>query len=226
MGDNTNRLSSFRPPLILEWDCSKAAMPRRGNIWLKRFFFVASIGLVSTASGQITRETPANPCANTEAGHVCDELATLSIRLQKSVYRDHEPVDVELVLRAGEKGVFLPSYFGDFMTTCWHGFSANLFTLDGKVAEDAPSGCAGSWLSSSSDTALGELHNFVRLSPGETRMWRTTLTTMTLKPGQYRIIAEYLSFAYMMEEVSRLPQVGGLMAQGRITAPSVIVTIR
>lgn len=200
--------------------------PRMGNIWPRVVFFIASICLVSTASGQSTRDTSSNLCANNKAGRVCDELATLSIKLQKSVYKEHEPVDVELVLRAGQKGVFLPSYFGDFMTTCRHGFAANLFTMDGKLATDAPSGCGGSWLSSSSDTASGELHNFVRLRPAETRTWRTTLTTMTLKPGQYRIIAEYLSFAYMMEEVSRLPQVEGLMAQGRISAPSVIVTIR
>jgi hypothetical protein len=200
--------------------------PRMGNIWPRVLFFAASICLASTASGQNVQDTPANPCTNTKAGQVCDELATLAIRLQKSVYTEHEPVDVELVLQAGKKGVYLPSYFGDFMATCRNGFSTNLSTLGGKLAADSPSGCGGSWLSSSNDTALGQLHNFVHLSPGETRTWHTTLATTTLMPGQYRVIAEYLSFAYMMEEVSRLPQVGGIMAQGRITAPSVIVTIR
>src|SRR5438552_12285430 len=135
--------------------------PRMANIWPRVLFFVASICLASTASGQNAQDTPAGPCANTQAGHVCDELATLAIRLRKSAYTEHQPVDVKLVLRAGKKGVYLPSYFGDFMTTCRNGFSANLFTLGGKLAADAPSGCAGSWLYSSNDTALGELHNFV-----------------------------------------------------------------
>ena len=200
--------------------------PRMGNIWPRVLCLVAATWLASPASGQNAQDTTANPCANTKAGHVCDELATLAIGLQKSVYKDHEPIDVRLVLQAGQKGAYLPSYFGDFMTTCRQGFSANLFTMDGKLATDAPSGCAGSQSYSLSDTALGELHNFVRLSPGETRTWHTTLATTTLRPGQYRVIAEYLSFAYMMEEVSRLPQVGGIMAQGRITAPAVVVTIR
>ena len=111
------------------------------------------------------------------------------------------------------------------MKTCEHGFSANLFSLDGKLAADAPTGCGGSWLFGN-ETAMGELHNFVRLRPGETRSWHTTITTKTLKHGRYRMVAEYLSFAHRMEEVSRLPQVEGLMAQGRITAPPVIVTIR
>jgi hypothetical protein len=195
------------------------------NIWPRLLCLAASVCFASGAYGQNAQDA-ANPCANTKAGQVCSELATLVIRLQKSVYKEHEPVDLEVVLRAGKKGVFLPSYFGDFMKGCRNGFSANLFTLDGSLAADAPSGCAGSWLFSNNDTAQGQLHNFVRLSPGETRTWHTTLATRTLTPGQYRIIAEYLSFAYKMEEVSRLPQVEGLMAQGRITAPPVLVTIR
>jgi len=196
------------------------------NIWPRALCFVAPICFAIAAFGQNAQNTPANSCANTKAGHVCSELATLVIRLQKSVYKPHEPINVELLLRAGEKGVYLPNYFGDFMATCKYGFSANLFSLDGKFTADAPAGCAGDLLHSTSDTALGELHNFVRLGSGETRTWHTTLTTTSLTPGRYRIVAEYLSFAYMMDEVSRLPQVKGLMAHGRITAPPVTVTIR
>ena len=178
------------------------------------------------AFGQGLQNTPADPCASTKVGYVCPELATLAIDLHKRSYKQDEPIRVELVLRAGRKGVFLPSYFGDFMATCIHGFSAHLFTLDDKRTPGAPESCAGSWLFSNSDTALGELHNFVRLNPGETRTWRTTLTPTGLSPGKYWIVAEYLSFAYMIDEVSRLPQVNGLMAQGRISAPRVLVTIR
>lgn len=199
---------------------------RMGNIWLPGLWFVASIGFTLAALGQSAQNGPANSCSNTKAGQVCAERASMMIRLRKSVYKQHEPINVELVLRAGNKGAYLPSYFGSFMATCEHGFSADLFTPDGKLAVDAPDGCAGDRLSSSSDTALSQLHNFVRLSPGETRTWHTTLTTTKLQPGRYQIVAEYLSFAYMIDEVSRLPQVEGLMAQGRITAPLVMVTIR
>lgn len=161
-------------------------------VWSRAIHCVAFICLATTAFGQSVRNVPPDPCSITKAGQVCAELATLVIRLQKSEYKQHEPIDVELVLRAGDRGVYLPDYFGDFMKTCEHGFSANLFTSDGKLAADAPTGCGGSWLFGN-ETAISELHNFVRLRPGETRTWHATLTTKTLKHGEYRVIAEYLS---------------------------------
>jgi hypothetical protein len=158
----------------------------RGNIWEPLLCFAVSICLASEAFGQNAQNTPTTPCASAKAGYVCDELATVAILLQKSVYKKNEPIDVELLLRAGNKGVYLPSYFGDFMTTCRNGFSASLFTLDGKLAPLAPSGCGGSVLHSLDDTALSQLHNFVRLNPGEMRTWYTTPATTTLSPGNIK----------------------------------------
>lgn len=198
---------------------------RTSAIWLLVLCLAVSVGLTSMAYGQNGQKTAANPRPSVEAGQVCPQLATLVIRLQKSAYKQHDLITVELVLRAGGKGVYLPNYFGDFMATCTNGFSANLFTQDGKLAGDGR-GCGGSVGHSTDDTALGELHNFVHLAPGKTRIWHTALATAGLPPGRYQVVAEYLSSAYMIDKVAHLPQVEGLMAQGRITAPPVIVTIR
>ena len=144
------------------------------------------------------------------------------------MYRQDAPLEVTLTLKAGSNGVYLPAYFGDFMKTCEHGFSATLLTLASKSVDLHAIGCMGGGLHSGPgiDTAQAELTNFVRLEPGEMRTWRTTLKTSALSRGRYCLYGEYLSYAYMIDEVAQLREVKGLMAKGRITATPLLIDLR
>jgi hypothetical protein len=167
-------------------------------------------------------------CSSLQGGQVSSALATLRMQTNRIVYRQDAPLEVTLTLKAGSNGVYLPAYFGDFMKTCEHGFSATLLTLAGKSADLHATSCMRGGLHSGPgvDTAQAELANFVRLEPGEMRTWHTTLKTSALSVGRYCLYGEYLSYAYMIDEVARLRKVKGLMAKGRITATPLLIDLR
>ncbi len=155
-----------------------------------------------------------------------ENLMTLTMKLDRSVYRRGAPIHVLLVLRARTKGAYLPNYFGPFNETCESGFAAVLLTPAGDSAIKDLSGCAASILGSNADKAEDQLRHFVRLAPGATRVWRTTLLSTVDSPGTYTVVGEYLSSAYMMEEVARLPEVHGTMVQGRVSAKRRTIRIK
>ncbi len=165
-------------------------------------------------------------CSILEGDQVSNNYSTLDTRVSSSTYVQGKQIRVVLVLTAGPKGAYLPAYFDAFVDTCQTGFAASLLTPGGKAADLKLPGCAASILHSTTDTAQGELKHFVHLKPGETRTWQTTIETMRIKPGHYCLYSEYLSFAYMIDEVARLPEVEGMMAKGRITAPPLPIEIR
>ena len=168
------------------------------------------------------------PAVNKPPAYVTDDLATLSLRLNRSKFKAGQHIDVVLILRAGPKGVYMPDYFGDFMETCEHGFSAGILLKAKDIAADPKArGCATGQLHSGPgvDSAESQLHNFIYLKPGERRTWHTELATKAIPPGSYRVVGEYLCYAYMMQEVSRLPQVHSLMAMSRVEAEPVPVQI-
>jgi hypothetical protein len=106
------------------------------------------------------------------------------------------------------------------------GFAAILLTTSGDSAIKNLPGCAADILGSSADNAEDQLRHFVRLAPGGTRVWRTTLLSTVDCPGVYKVAGEYLSSAYMMAEVARLPEVHGTMVTGRISAKTQTIRIR
>ena len=167
-------------------------------------------------------------CSSLQGAQASSALATLRMQTDRLVYRRDAPLEVTLTLKAGSNGVYLPAYFDDFMKTCEHGFSATLLTLAGKSADLHATGCMGGGLHSGPgvDTAQAELANFVRLEPGEMRTWHTTLKTSALSRGRYCLYGEYLSYAYMIDEVAQLREVKGVMAKGRITARPLLIDLR
>lgn len=64
------------------------------------------------------------------------------------------------------------------------------------------------------------------MKPRDTRTWKTTVMTTGVPAGSYMLVAEYLSYAYMIEEVAKLPNVNGLMARGHVVAKPVPIRIR
>jgi len=70
------------------------------------------------------------------------------------------------------------------------------------------------------------LKQYVLLKPGESRIWRTTLTKISKSAGTYEGRAEYLSAQDRIEEVARLPEVRGMMVMGHIQAKPVRIRIR
>ncbi len=167
-------------------------------------------------------------CSFPQGEQVGRTLATLRMQTDRPTYRQDAPLEITLTLKAGSNGVYLPAYFDDFMKTCERGFSATLLTLAGKSADLHATGCMGGGLHSGPgiDTAQAELTNFIRLEPGETRTWHTTLKTSALSRGRYCLYGEYLSFAYMIDKVAQLREVKGLMAKGRITATPLLIDLR
>lgn len=166
-------------------------------------------------------------CTSLPGEQASSALATLTTHVSHVAFRQGEPVRVALILRAGSNGAYLPAYFADFMKTCEHGFAASLLTPAGKAADLHEPGCSAIVGHSKPgvDSARSEFANFIRLGPGETRAWHTTLKTTAIESGRYCLYAEYLSFGYMIDDVARLPEVGGLMAKGRITAKPIPVEI-
>ena len=126
-------------------------------------------------------------CSLLQGEQVSRTQATLTMQTDRSTFRQDAPLEVTLTLKAGSNGVYLPAYFGDFMKTCEHGFSATLLTLAGRSADLHATGCMGGGLHSGPgiDTAQAELTNFIRLEPGEMRTWHTTLKTSALSRGRY-----------------------------------------
>ena len=167
-------------------------------------------------------------CSLPQGEQVSRTLATLTMQTDRSTFRQDAPLEVTLTLEAGSNGVYLPAYFGDFMKTCEHGFSAMLLTSAGKSADLHAASCMRGGLHSGQgiDTAEAELANFIRLEPGEMRTWHTTLKTSTLSRGRYCLYGEYLSYAYMIDKVAQLQEVKGLMAKGRITATPLLIDLR
>ena len=204
-------------------------LPRQGDLSGKRLFKFTGLialclcGLLNPIRG-LAQDS--DRCSLIEGEQVSPSLVTLTMHADHSRYRHNAPLEVTLTLKAGSNGVYLPAYFGDFMKTCEHGFSATILTKAGKLADRHPSGCVRDDLRDGSDTAQAELKNFVHLKPGESRTWHTTLKTASLSRGRYRLYGEYISFAYMIDEVGRLPQVGGSMAKGRITAAPISIDLR
>jgi hypothetical protein len=167
-------------------------------------------------------------CPSLPSKQVSNLLATLSMQTGRSIYPRNTQLEVTLTLKAGSNGVYLPAYFGDFMKTCEHGFAAALLTMAGKPADLTEPGCAASSLHAGPgiDSPQAHLPDFIRLEPGETRTWHTTLKTTRLERGHYCLYGEYLSNSYMIDKVAQLPEVNGLMANGKITATPLLIDLR
>jgi len=199
----------------------------RASVW--RFLLIGCLVFVSAiASGQTRPKKSGLPSyiTNTNAEQVSEDLVSLNIKLGKSTYTRGEPITVTFRLVAGKNGTYLPNYFRDWIDTCERGFSADVFTKDGRLADPTARGCGGGGFHSGDDTAESEFRNFIYLRPGETRSWKTTIKTAAIAPGSYIVIAEYLSNVYMIQEVSNLPKVNGLMAKGKVFAKPVPMKIR
>jgi hypothetical protein len=186
------------------------------------------LGTLSLLSNQNALAQDLGQCSSLQGAQASSALATLRMQTDRLVYRQDAPLEVTLTLKAGSNGVYLPAYFGDFMKTCERGFSATLLTLAGKSADRHATGCIGGGLHAGPglDTAQAELTNFIRLEPGEMRTWHTTLQTSALSRRRYCLYGEYLSYAWMIDEVAQLPEVKGLMAKGRITATPLLIDLR
>ncbi len=203
---------------------------------LKQRHSVDNVWLASTLLGALCFGTfsllsdrnALGQCSLLQGEQVSRALATLTMQTDRSTFRQDAPLEVTLTLKAGSNGVFLPAYFGDFMKTCEHGFSATLLTSAGKSADLHATSCMRGGLHSGPgiDTAQAELANFIRLEPGEMRTWHTTLKTSALSRGRYCLYGEYLSYAYMIDKVAQLQEVKGLMAKGRITATPLLIDLR
>jgi hypothetical protein len=155
-----------------------------------------------------------------------NRLVTVSVRPDRLQVRPGDDLGVEVSIRAGPDGAYMPNFFGDWFRTCRTGFSVDIFTSQGKRASEATKGCGGSEPFGEGPPARDLLGQYVFLKPGETRSWRTTLTRITRSPGTYEVKAEYLSDQHRIKEVAALPEVHGLMVVGPVYAKPVMVRVK
>ena len=153
------------------------------------------------------------------------DLVPVTASVDHKVLRPGQDLGVTVTLTAGAKGAWLPNRFGDFDETCRSGFSADIFTPEGKRASDSNKSCGGSWLFGNFIPS-DELKHYVFLKPGESRNWHTTIKEITRTPGTYEVLAEYLSAWNRIQEVAELPEVHGLMVMGHVRAKPVPVRVR
>jgi hypothetical protein len=153
-------------------------------------------------------------------------LIAVSVRPDRLRIPQGSDLAVEVTLTAGSEGAYVPNFFGDFNLTCRTGFWANIFTTKGKLASEMNKNCGGSELfgSTSARDLLAKRYTF--LKPGEKRLWHTTLTKIARSPGSYEVQAGYISDQAQIQQVAALPEVHGLMVQGRVDAMPVKVTIK
>jgi len=177
---------------------------------------VAVVLLGQSLLGQV-RSSNHSPSGNT--------LITVSVRPAQSHVQQGSDLGVEVTLKAGSEGAYVPNFFGNFIQTCQNGFWADIFTQQGKLATEMNNGCGGDELFGG--TSLRELlaKRYIFLKPGEKRLWHTTLTKITKSPGSYEVQAGFISDQAQIREIAALPEVHGLMVMGRVDAMPVKVTI-
>lgn len=176
-------------------------------------------------TAQVNHSTGAlSHLASVPPDRVSDDLATLTVHLAKRTYKRGEPIRVALDLAAGPKGAYFPAYFGDFNKTCERGFSAEIVTDKGTLADATVPGC-GTAQMRGMDSSLTELSRVVHLDPAETRTWSTAHETRAVPKGRYTIVAEYLSYLEILNDISKRAQADGLMVKGHLIAQPVTIVI-
>ena len=176
--------------------------------WIAISLTSVHLGIAESESGCAVFGTP----------QVSPALATLRDGATASVYKRGKPIHVTLTLRAGAEGVYLPDFFGPFQGTCTHGFTVEVLTFQGRLADPNSAGCA---------YAGGPPKiPYVRLRPRESRTWSTSLSTKSIARGRYCLYAEYLSSELLISSALNLPHDKALVARGRITAPPLLIEIR
>jgi len=160
-------------------------LPRQGHSNDKILLAYSLLGVLCLGTFTLLCDQDAlgqdlDQCPRLQGEQVSNSLATLRIQTDRPIYRRDVPLEVTLTLKAGSNSVYLPAYFGDFMKTCEHGFSATILTTAGKSVDLHAPGCTGGGLHAARgiDTAQAQLINFIRLESGEMRTWHTTLKSL------------------------------------------------
>jgi hypothetical protein len=182
---------------------------------------VALACCVGTAqTGRTARTSP--HVVTSPPDRISDALAVLTSHLEKTTYKRGDPIRVAIVLTAGPKGAYFPAYFGDFNGTCEYGFAAAILTDKGTSADLTVPGCATAQLGGMDSP---QSPASIRLGPAETRTWNTTLQTRHVPKGRYTVVAEYLSFPHLVDNVASLERSTSLFAIGRVIAEPIPIVI-
>jgi hypothetical protein len=192
---------------------------------MRKFFLLIECVALACCMANAQTDRPARtspPIANPQSDRIRDDLAVLTSHLEKTTYKRGDPIRVAIVLTAGPKGAYFPSYFADFNGTCAYGFAAAILTNKGTSADPSSHSCATAQLGGM-DSPQSPVS--IRLAPAATRTWNTTLQTRHVHKGRYTVIAEYLSFPPPVDKVASLEQSSSLFAIGRVTAEPVPIVI-
>lgn len=175
------------------------------------------MGCLMLVFSSLAAQTPIK-CKEFATQQMSPALVSLENQTPGSVYQRGEPIHIKLTLRAGPRGVYLPDFFGPFMSTCSHGFFSGVLTIKGKAAFPDEPGCA--YAGPAPHIA------YVKLNPGETRTWSTDLKTTSIVAGRYCLYAEYLSSEKVLSTGLGLPENKALVGTGKVSASPILIEIR
>ncbi|HEY4356764.1 MAG TPA: hypothetical protein VGN16_13515 [Acidobacteriaceae bacterium] len=193
----------------------KAAGIRSGKTLIVLAILAANISLAPP----VTVAQEAGKCTVYGTPQVSPTLVKLESGVNRSVYRRGKPIHVDLTLKAGLQGAYLPDFFGSLQHTCFYGFSAQILTLEGGLTNPNGTACTGGGLGWHSA-------QYVELKPGETRTWSIDLPTAPIAPGHYCLYAEYLTQEFSLGAPVALPSDETRIAKGHITATPIAIKIR
>jgi hypothetical protein len=187
-----------------------------------RMFRLISVVFVLFAPSLLAQVAPSNRSPNGKT------LITVSVRPDRSDIHPGDDLGVEVTLKVGPDGAYVPNFFGDFMQTCEKGFWSDIFTPQGKIVSEPKASCAHEEIFGRNSAKELLAERYVFLKSREDRRWRATLTGITKSPGSYEVRAGYISSRdqLQIQEIAALPEVHGLMVVGRVDAKTVKVRVK
>lgn len=151
-------------------------------------------------------------------------LAFVRILPAKHSFKVGEPIEVTVLLEAGQDGVYVAKTWGQAGGAV-PGFFLWLETAAGKPAQTCGSSVDADPRPEPDDGKSLQRH-FIFLNQGEIIGWKTTIECPLQQRGNYRIVARYNPNKPETHRVASLPETKGLVLQQSVEAKPVEISIR
>lgn len=152
------------------------------------------------------------------------ELATVSIVPAKRLIKLGEPIEVTVLLTAGQDGVYVQKTWGQAGRAI-PGFYVELETGQGKGVELCRP-IADGMPNDEPDTEIVFGRNFIFLTHGQIIGWSTTIDCPPHKPGKYLVRARYSPDLPLNERIAGLIQTRGRVILNILDAKPAEIVIR
>jgi hypothetical protein len=163
-------------------------------------------------------------------------LATITARVDKTVYLRGENIHVTLTLQAGSRGAYVSEWSkidspdgqdfpaGRVMGNA-SGFDIYLLTMGGKNALSVGhAGVADRW--GPPQPPSERFHKeFIFLKPGELQTWHGRADATPTTSGKYQVVGVYMPSYEQVHDLVQLPEARGLLIADVVRSAPVIITV-